>query len=76
MESTAAENPAHPVLRTKNKGGAPKGNRNAFKHGRFTRQVLTARRLCRTYIRYADAVAEEVLRELSDARLSPRRPNS
>jgi hypothetical protein len=71
-----AENFARPVLRMKNKGGAPRGNRNALKHGRYTRQLLTARQLCKTYIRYCHAVAEEVLRELKEARPSPHRPNN
>ncbi len=55
-----AENSAPTVLRLKNKGGAPKGNRNAFKHGRTTRRVLAARRICRSYIRYANAVMDVV----------------
>ena len=28
-----------PVLRVKNRGGAPKGNRNAFKTGAHTREI-------------------------------------
>jgi hypothetical protein len=32
-----------PVLRTKNRGGAPKGNRNALKTGRHVAQVRALR---------------------------------
>ncbi len=31
---------ARPVLRIKNKGGAPRGNRNALKHGQYTAESL------------------------------------
>jgi hypothetical protein len=33
-----------PVLRRKNRGGAPKGNRNAFRNGYYTKPVLEERR--------------------------------
>src|SRR5262245_12399138 len=32
-------------------GGAPKGNRNAFKHGRYTAKALAERRLLRELLR-------------------------
>jgi hypothetical protein len=31
---------ARPVLRIKNRGGAPRGNRNALKHGQYTAESL------------------------------------
>ncbi len=36
-----------PALRIKNKGGAPKGNRNALKHGGYTKEALAQRRAMR-----------------------------
>jgi hypothetical protein len=33
----------HPKLCSKNKGGAPKGNRNARKHGRYTKEIRVLR---------------------------------
>ena len=36
-----------PALRVKNKGGAPKGNRNALKHGEFAKDALASRRAMR-----------------------------
>jgi hypothetical protein len=35
----------------KNKGGAPKGNRNALKHGGCTKESLAARRALRKEVR-------------------------
>jgi uncharacterized protein YjcR len=35
----------------KNKGGAPKGNRNALKHGAFTREKLAERRAMHQQVR-------------------------
>ena len=40
--------------------GAPKGNQNALKHGRFTREEITRRRHLRDLLRKSD----ELLREL------------
>jgi uncharacterized protein YjcR len=40
--------------------GAPKGNQNALKHGRFTRQEIALRRHLRDLLRKSD----ELLREL------------
>ena len=37
--------------RVKNKGGAPKGNRNALKHGAYTKEKLLARRALRDEMR-------------------------
>jgi len=56
--------------------GAPKGNRHALKHGRFTREELAARarrrdilRAARTAVREADAL----LRELRTLAPPPRK---
>lgn len=81
---------ARPVLKMKNKGGAPKGNRNAFKHGRYTAERRARRKHERIMRRYAramhkDAVAFRVklsgeLRALTQVALllkpSRLRPNS
>lgn len=40
-----------PALRVKNKGGAPKGNRNALKSGYYTKPLLDERRKFRGEIR-------------------------
>jgi glucans biosynthesis protein len=40
--------------------GAPKGNQNALKHGRFTREEIAHRRHLRDLLRKSD----ELLREL------------
>jgi uncharacterized protein YjcR len=38
-------------LPLKSRGGAPKGNRNAFKHGGFTREKLEQRRALHSEVR-------------------------
>jgi hypothetical protein len=40
-----------PVLRRKSKGGAPKGNRNAHKHGAFSAQSKAKRAEVRALLR-------------------------
>jgi hypothetical protein len=65
-----------PVLRAKSKGGAPKGNSNAFKHGRFTARAIALRKRIREHIRYCNAVVLAVERQLKDVRPSPRRPSN
>ena len=42
-----------PKLRSKNKGGAPKGNRNAMKTGLYTSESIAFRRKVRAVIVYA-----------------------
>jgi len=42
-----------PVLRTKNRGGAPKGNRNAFKTGRHVAEVRALKATARLVMRQA-----------------------
>jgi glucans biosynthesis protein len=39
--------------------GAPKGNRNALKHGLYTREAIEERRLLRAFIREAGAFMKE-----------------
>jgi hypothetical protein len=76
LETTPAENSAIPVMRIKNKGGAPKGNRNAFKNGRFAAENIALRRRCRAFIRHCNAVVRSVNRQIRDARLSWPSPNN
>jgi uncharacterized protein YjcR len=38
--------------------GAPKGNRNALKHGRYTRELLEFRRAVRELVREARELVE------------------
>jgi hypothetical protein len=40
-----------PELRLKNRGGAPKGNRNALKHGGYTKEKLEQRRALHKEVR-------------------------
>lgn len=40
--------------------GAPKGNRNALKHGRYTADSLAERRVLAALLRQMKALAEEV----------------
>ncbi len=40
--------------------GAPKGNRNALKHGRYTKKAIQDRRELRRLIREADLFLEEI----------------
>jgi uncharacterized protein YjcR len=41
-------------------GGAPKGNRNALKHGLYTAKAIERRRFVRELIRLADELIERV----------------
>ena len=80
-----------PVLRLKNKGGAPKGNRNALKSGYYTKPMLEERR------KFHREIRELILRMMAtvaranfatmgrkpkvtvtriDLRPSPRRPSN
>jgi hypothetical protein len=43
-----------PVLRLKNRGGAPKGNRNPLKHGAYTKERLQERRALRAEVASVD----------------------
>lgn len=45
-----------PVLKTKNRGGAPKGNANAFRSGFYTGQSKDLRRRVRALRHHIDAV--------------------
>jgi uncharacterized protein YjcR len=76
LESTQAENSVHPVLRPKNKGGAPCGNRNALKHGRFMAERVALRRRCRALIRRCKDAVQSVNRQLREARPSQPGPNN
>jgi uncharacterized protein YjcR len=74
-ENNTGENFASPVLRIKNKGGAPRGNRNALKHGHFAAQTVALRQRCRALKRRCNEAIRAVNRQL-DARLSPPVPNN
>ena len=39
--------------------GAPKGNRNALKHGRYTREAIKERRALKSFMREADKFLKE-----------------
>ena len=43
-------------------GGAPKGNKNALKHGRYTAEAIAGRRLFNTVVR----IVRQTLHELDD----------
>jgi hypothetical protein len=53
-------NPGRPLLRAKNKGGAPKGNRNAFKTGVHTAEARALRARIRAWHRRAAALLRAV----------------
>ena len=40
--------------------GAPKGNKNAFKHGLYTKEALEERRVLRAFMRDARQTLEEI----------------
>ncbi len=40
--------------------GAPKGNKNALKHGHYTREAIEQRRALRQLMRQAEAFLEEI----------------
>lgn len=40
--------------------GAPKGNRNALKNGRFTREAIAPRKALRSLIRQARKLVEQI----------------
>jgi uncharacterized protein YjcR len=42
-------------------GGAPKGNRNAFKHGLYSAETLALNRMVRDLARSARELAEAVI---------------
>jgi glucans biosynthesis protein len=42
--------------------GAPKGNRNALKHGTYTKQALERRARLREYIREAEKLLKDLAR--------------
>jgi len=42
--------------------GAPKGNRNAFKHGRYSAKSIASRREISTLLREMKATARDVLK--------------
>lgn len=54
MQDATNQSPATPPKR---RAGAPKGNRNAFKHGRYSAEVLELHRRVRAFCRRADAAA-------------------
>ncbi len=40
--------------------GAPKGNKNALKHGHYTREAIEQRRAMRQLIRQSEELLEEI----------------
>lgn len=60
-------------VRVKNKGGAPKGNCNALKHGRTTAEMLGLRRRIRAHRRYCRMMVRMVEEGLKP---SPPVPNN
>jgi uncharacterized protein YjcR len=48
------------ILKVKNKGGAPRGNRNALKHGRYTAARRARDKHARIMRRYARALNKDV----------------
>ncbi|MDE2134377.1 MAG: hypothetical protein KGM97_03635 [Alphaproteobacteria bacterium] len=48
--------PKRPMLRTKNRGGAPKGNRNAYKTGLHTGEMTARHAKVRHLVRHARQV--------------------
>jgi uncharacterized protein YjcR len=61
-----------PNFRVKNKGGAPKGNRNAFKSGAYTAENLAVRRAMR---RGARQMILRIRATIAQARLLMVAPN-
>lgn len=61
-----------PVLRTKARGGAPAGNRNAVRHGRYTAPVLALRAVLRAELADLRARAEIAI-ALVDLAIAARR---
>ena len=55
--------PARPVLKTKNRGGAPKGNSNAWKSGFYTEESKDLRRRVRSFRHHLYAVLAAVKAE-------------
>lgn len=47
--------PTPPPIPAKRRAGAPRGNRNAFKHGFYSAEVLDLRRRVRAFCRRANA---------------------
>jgi hypothetical protein len=60
-----------PVLRHKNKGGAPSGNRNAYRHGAFSMEMQARRAKTAALIRKAKSLlllVDRILRKRHKAR--------
>jgi glucans biosynthesis protein len=58
------QSPAMPNGRCRMHGGkspgAPKGNRNAWKHGRYSAETLQARRMLNAFVRVAKRRIEDI----------------
>jgi uncharacterized protein YjcR len=53
------EKPENNLIAPKCRGGAPQGNRNAWKHGRFTAEAKAHRRQIRALLRAARRLMAE-----------------
>jgi uncharacterized protein YjcR len=64
-KGTQCQSPTMPNGRCRMHGGmspgAPKGNRNAYKHGRYTAEAIADRQFMRGLIRQAREVAESII---------------
>lgn len=62
--ATPCQSPAMPNGRCRMHGGkspgAPKGNKNALKHGYYTAEAISGRRYVRELIKEAERLAEEI----------------
>lgn len=63
--ATACQSPAMPNGRCRMHGGmstgAPKGNKNAFKHGMYRKDTLDLKKHIRSLLRDSESVLEELL---------------
>ena len=63
-KGSPCQSPAMPNGRCRMHGGkspgAPKGNRNAWKHGRYSAESLQARRLLNAFVRVAKRTIEGI----------------
>jgi uncharacterized protein YjcR len=46
-----------------NRGGAPKGNKNALKHGRYTKDQLESQKFYKSFMKQIHAALKEVEQE-------------
>lgn len=69
--SNGLRNGGRPILRHKNKGGAPRGNRNAHKHGFYSAEMKARQAEVATMIRKSKSLlllVDRILRKRHKAR--------